>query len=72
MITRCKMTCNFIRKNETGETTEVSMSPVVDGSEENKKFFKYTPGGRLDFYTLNPDVKFEMGKAYFVDITLAE
>ena len=27
-------------------------NPVVDGSEENKKFFKWTPTGRLELGTV--------------------
>lgn len=68
MATRCKMRANWVKAFDDG-SKEISMSPVVDNSEENKEFFKYTPGGRLDFYTVNPNVVIEQGKEYYVDIS---
>ena len=59
----CKVYCNNIVPNNRfindtivnvpEEGSDVTFSPVVDGSEENKEFFKYTPGGNINFYTVN-------------------
>lgn len=47
---------------------------VSSGSEENKSFAKFTPGGNLsmqiDKETLAYDA-FEVGKSYYLDITEA-
>lgn len=32
---------------------DLEFVPVCDSSPENKEFFKYTPGGRINLYTLN-------------------
>lgn len=82
-ITRCKFVCQSIRKsftrvyNEEMKKAEPKMlftaelTPVMDGSEENKRFFQYTPSGKFEVGQYKEDV-FEPGKEYFIDITLAE
>lgn len=70
MNTRCKMQCNYTKQLEDGQ--EVNLTPVTTGSEENDKFYKYTPGGELNLSTINRDIIFEPGKEYYVDISLAE
>jgi len=49
------------------------MEPVASGSEENKKFFKYTPYGSFKFGTINEDAaaQIEVGKSYIIDISEA-
>lgn len=66
MATRCKFVCNF--KDDRAKC--VYLVPVYSGSEENKKFFAYTPGGQLNFNTLNEAAfaEFETGKEYYIDI----
>ncbi|QYR20811.1 hypothetical protein KZ483_24130 [Paenibacillus sp. sptzw28] len=51
----------------------VTLHPVTDGSEENKTFWKYTPGGQITLTITNPDAvnQFEPGKEYYVDFTSA-
>lgn len=51
----------------------VKMVPVTCGSEENKKFFQYTPGGSLDLQVLNHEAAEQLvpGKEYYIDITEA-
>jgi hypothetical protein len=46
------------------------MEAVTEGSKENDEFFKYTPGGTLTFYCVNPAAaeQIEEGKEYFIDI----
>ena len=69
MNTRCKFKCESVttRKDEQA----VLMVPVTTGSTENEKFFKYTPGGKLELSVVNKDVSFEPGAEYYLDITRA-
>ena len=50
-----------------------SASPGVETLQriENKEFFAATPSGKLNVATVVSDV-FEVGKAYFLDITAVE
>jgi hypothetical protein len=68
--TRCKFKCESVTTME--HTKNVMLLPVTTGSEENKSFFKYTPGGKLDLQIVNKDVQFEPGAEYYVDITKVE
>ena len=45
---------------------------VTGDNEENKKFFASTPSGTIELGIPNPDVKFEIGKEYFVDFVEAK
>lgn len=69
---RCKVVCSMKQPYEDG--FYLSFYPVSSGSEENKQFFKYTPGGQITFNVLNLDVanNFEVGKEYYVDFSIAE
>jgi len=51
----------------------VKLSPVVSGSDENKSFYKWTPGGNIDLQIVNEEAmkQFEVGKEYYVDFTEA-
>lgn len=69
-MTRAKFICDKVHQD--GDTSQVTLSPVVDGSKENEEFFKYTPGGQIDLFVVNPNVKFEEGEEYFVDFTKAD
>jgi len=53
---------------------KVTLSPVGGGSEENKKFFKWTPYGKLEMGTINEDAikEFTPGREFYVDFTPAE
>jgi hypothetical protein len=57
-----------------GEMCTVVLSPVINGSEENKKFYKLTPGGKVEMHVvaLETPKQFEPGKEYYVDFTPAE
>jgi hypothetical protein len=48
-------------------------SPVYTGSEENREFFKWTPGGTVQFNVMNEAAaaKFEVGKEYYLDFSPA-
>lgn len=71
MTVRCKMECRSVTKNTLGYL--VDFYPVSDGSDENKKFYKYTPSGCLKLETINESAgkHFEPGKSYYIDITEA-
>ncbi len=55
-------------------STDVHLSPVYSGSQENEQFFKATPGGSISLCVLNEDARkyFEQGKEYYIDFTKAE
>lgn len=44
-----------------------------DPNHENTKFWQYTPGGKLELNSINPEVAkfFEIGKEYYLDFTLS-
>jgi hypothetical protein len=56
------------------EFNSVNLEVVHVGSEENEKFFKYTPGGSIHIVVDNEVAReqFEVGKEYYVDFTKAE
>lgn len=60
-----------LQKNE--ECRTVKLSAVSDGSEENKRFFKFTPNGQITIGLLTPEAwqQFELGKEYYVDFSPA-
>jgi len=52
----------------------INMQPITCGSEENKQFYQYTPGGSLKLEVVNSETakQFIPGKEYYIDISLAE
>lgn len=68
---RAKFICEFVKY--LGDSCEVSLTPVIQGSEENKAFYSATPGGqiRLEVIDVETASQFEAGKEYFVDFTKA-
>ena len=76
---RCKFRCNAVSKRlDTGYQKPgqekflytYEFSAVYDGSDENKRFFAYTPSGNLNVGSFKDDL-FEPGKEYYLDLTLA-
>jgi hypothetical protein len=59
---------------ETLAGGKVILSPVTGDSDENKKFFKWTPYGKLKMCTINEEaVKvFTPGREFYVDFTPVE
>ena len=57
--------------SQTVSGGNVVLSPVTSGSPENEQFFKWTPSGRLEMGTINPDAikQFEPGKEFYIDFT---
>lgn len=56
------------------KTVTIQMFPVYGNSEENKKFWQYTPGGSIQLQTVNADAaaQFEPGDEFYIDFTKAE
>ncbi len=52
----------------------VKLFPVSSGSEENKQFYAWTPGGSIELITVNEAVVefFKPGTEVYVDFTKAE
>ena len=75
MKVRAKFQCTYVEDQAVYEQKEVSFSAVMDGSEENKSFAKYTPSGQIRVVVSydTPAVNaFVPGKEYYVDFTPAE
>lgn len=51
----------------------VHLHPVYGNSEENKKFYMYTPSGSFVLSVVSPETAafFELGKEYFVEFKKA-
>lgn len=72
---RAKFVCEGITDYPENEQKNVSFRPVTTGSEENKSFSKYTPGGALNLvisYETQAADFFEDGKEYYLDFTEVE
>lgn len=72
---RCKFTCNSVEKTKGWNggpdfLFKAHLTPVHDGSDENKEFWAATPEGSIEVATVALDV-FEPGKEYYVDFTPA-
>jgi len=70
---RAKFTCESVTSFANVPTIEVRLQPVMDGSEENKEFWKYTPQGRLEMTVTNPNAVdfFQPGTEYYIDFSKA-
>lgn len=68
---RAKFKCDSV--TDYGQSKEVNLSAVTTGSEENKKFWKYTPAGNLKMHIDNHEAAkmFEPGREYYFDIKKA-
>lgn len=55
------------------EHTTIRLRAVTSGSEENKKYWKYTPSGDLNMTVLSHVVGgFEINQEYYITLELAE
>ena len=71
---RAKFFCSKIDEHPTLEQKVVNLYPVLSGSEENKSFAKYTPGGNVQLvisYETQAADFFTEGKEYFLDFSEA-
>ena len=71
MKTRCKFKCTETISLDGGAEHEAEFEPVFDGSPENDEFFAETPGGLLSLHIMK-EQHFEMGREYYLDLTLVE
>lgn len=71
MQVRAKFKVDSVLRNMTGATIE--LRPVINGSVENEKFYKYTPSGHIQLSTVNDEAaaQFEPGDEFYVDFTRA-
>lgn len=55
------------------KTYAVRFNPVTGGSEENKRFYRWTPGGSIEMSGLSEATgeAFKLSKEYYIDFTLA-
>jgi hypothetical protein len=70
--TRAKFSCKSI--DQTDDTHRIKFEPVFSGSDENRDFFKWTPGGSIDLQVVGNDTaaQFQVGHDYYVDFSDAE
>jgi len=71
-LIKAKFVCNVV--HDFGHNKTVELFPVTSGSEENKSFNKYTPGGKLELSITEETPAynfFQPGKEYLMDITEA-
>lgn len=67
---RAKIRCSSIELF-SGETRTFKFDAVMNGSDENKTWSKWTPSLGLTMQVTNPNVSFEPGKEYYLDFTSA-
>lgn len=67
--TRCKFRC--VSVTDHGQAKDAEFVPVSSGSDENKKYWQYTPSGSLKLGWVNPNVSFKPGQEYYLDISEA-
>lgn len=67
-MVRAKFVC------EKAEEGQITLRAVTEGSEENEKFFSFTPSGQISIGTVNEAAAAEFipGEEYYVDFTKAE
>lgn len=54
--------------------SSIRLTPVTSGSEENKAFYRWTPGGFIELQTINEEAakQFELGAEMYIDFTKAD
>ena len=62
-----------VTEGEDAGCAKVSLSPVISGSEENKTFYKWTPGGVMELSLVSQETAafFKPGEEVYIDITKA-
>lgn len=60
--------------NGGGIIGSAKLMPVTGGSDENKKFYEATPGGSIEFSTINEDAlkSLPIGAEVYVTIEVAQ
>lgn len=73
-FSRAKFRCSMVQHYE-GDDQRVYFNAVgTDETEENKRFHKYSPDGKLEICVTNPKLKgaWKPGKSYYLDFTEAD
>lgn len=75
MTVRAKYRCTEVTKtmawnDKTRFLYRAKFNVVTDGSDENKRFFEYTPSGSIEIGTYKED-HFKVGGEYYVDFSEA-
>jgi hypothetical protein len=76
-MVRAKFRVQDISKtsNGPGQTcTTIRLLPVTSGSDENKRFWQYTPAGEIKLTTTNDEAaaEFLLNQEFYIDFTPAE
>lgn len=73
-MVRAKFYVQSITHTKGNKGAFILLQPVIGGSEENKQFYEYTPGGKIELSTVNEEAvkQFELGKEYYIDFSPAE
>lgn len=60
--------------NGDGSNHLIRLNPVIDGSEENREFYSYTPGGEIVLSTVNAAAAayFVLEGEYYINFTKAD
>lgn len=83
MSIRAKFKCTSKSEQEYnsvqgGSTFNIGLNPVMaphgDVDSENAKFYKSTPGGKIELNIITPSAAegFEVGKEYYVEFTVVQ
>jgi hypothetical protein len=75
VVTRAKFQCVAeTRFNHGDEGTKVVRFQAVYDPDvpEDQRYARYTPSGTLEITVDNPNVRFELGQAYYLDFTKME
>lgn len=68
---RAKFNVTSITEFGNSGGKQITLQPVINGSEENKKFWAYTPSGEIKIHVENENANFDFGE-YYIDFTKAE
>lgn len=70
----CRAKFRLTARNENQAGYSLAFEPVTSGSPENDQFFKWTPWGKVEIGTVNPEAAmgFKVGGEYYLDFTPAE
>jgi hypothetical protein len=69
-MVRAKFNVTEITRYGNNGGGKVILYPVIGNSDENKKFWKYTPSGKIELHIDNVDI-FDFGE-YYIDFSRIE
>lgn len=71
-MTRAKFRCTSVEPYANSLRNYTMTAVTDDGTPENERYHRYTPGGTLQIGVDNPAVEFEVGRDYYLDFTPAD